>query len=130
MIVVQTRTQSLDLVGAIHRHLERRVRAALQSSSTRVRAVTIWLSDVNGPRGGADLHCAVSLDLIPRGSVRAEATDSDLLAAVSRALARARRSIHSGARQDRDNPRRSAPAVRVGGLAGPEPALPDARRGA
>lgn len=128
-MIVQMRTQGLDLVGAIHRHLERRVRAALRSSSTRVRAVTLWLSDVNGPRGGADLHCVVSLDLIPHGSVRAEATDSDLLAAVTRALARARRSIHRGARRDRDNPRRSTPAVRVGTFAGAEPARPDAWRG-
>lgn len=127
MIVVQMRTQGLDLVGAIHRHLERRVRAALRSSSTRVRAVTLWLSDVNGPRGGADLHCAVSLELMPRGSVRAEATDSDLLAAVTRALARARRSFHRAARRDRDNPRRSA--VRVGTSAGAEPGQPDPRRG-
>lgn len=56
-------------------------------------AVTISFSDVNGPRGGPDLHCAVTVELIPSGSLRAEATDSDLVAALSKALARARRSI-------------------------------------
>jgi ribosome-associated translation inhibitor RaiA len=111
-MLVETRTHSLDLVGAIHRHLERRVRAALRSSATHVRGATLWLSDTNGPRGGPDLHCAVSLDLIPRGSVRGEATDSDILAAIARALARARRSIHRGGRRHRDaSLRPSSPAT-------------------
>jgi hypothetical protein len=101
-MLVEMRTHGLDLVGAIHRHLERRVRAALRSSATHVRGATLWLSDVNGPRGGVDLHCAVSIDLMPRGSVRGEATDSDLLAAVARAVARARRSVHRGGRRNRD----------------------------
>ena len=126
-MLVQMRTQGLDLGGVIHRHLQRRVRAALQSSSTRVRAVNLSLSDVNGPRGGADLRCVVSLELMPRGSVRAEATDSDLVAAVTRALARARRSFLRATRRDRDDPRRSLPPVGLGRLAGAASA-PDAKR--
>lgn len=44
---------------------------------------------------------AVTLELIPRGSVRGEATDSDLLVAVGRALARARSGLDHGVRRDR-----------------------------
>ena len=58
-----------------------------------MRAVTLSLSDINGPRGGADLRCTVTLELRPRGSARGEATSSDLMAAVGRALARARSSL-------------------------------------
>jgi hypothetical protein len=50
-MLVEMRTHGLDLVGAIHRHLEGRVRAALRSSATHVRGATLWLSDINGPRG-------------------------------------------------------------------------------
>lgn len=127
-MLIEMRNQGLDLVGVVHRHLERQVRASLRSSGTEVRAVTLWLSDVNGPRGGADLHCVVSLDLIPRGSVRAEATDADLFAAVNQALARARRSIHRGAGRDRSIKRGdSKPAVRAGRFGGAAPAPPDTR---
>jgi hypothetical protein len=97
---IHMRAQNLDMVGAIQRHLERRVRAALGSSATHVRSVSLGLSDINGPRGGADLRCVITVDLMPRGSVRAEATSSDLLSAVGRALARVRRSLHRGAAWD------------------------------
>lgn len=100
-MLIHMRSQDIDLIGAMQRHLERRVRAALGSSATHVRSVTLGFSDVNGPRGGADLRCAITVDLIPRGSVRAEATSSDLLSAVGRALARARRSVHRGAQRSR-----------------------------
>lgn len=100
-MLIHMRTQDLDMVGAFQRHLERRVRAALGSSATNVHSVTLEFSDVNGPRGGADLRCAITVDLIPRGSVRAEATSSDLLTAVGRALARARRSVQRGAQRGR-----------------------------
>jgi hypothetical protein len=47
----------------------------------RVSAVTLGLSDINGPRGGADLRCVATVDLVQNGSVRAAAKDSDLLSA-------------------------------------------------
>jgi ribosome-associated translation inhibitor RaiA len=91
-MVIQVRAHGIDLMGAVHRHLDRRVRASLRSA-TDVRAATLSFSDDNGPRGGADLRCTVTLELTPRGSVRGEATSSDLMAALGRALARARGSL-------------------------------------
>lgn len=89
----QVRTQGLDLGSAFERHLAGRVRTALGPFAARVGLVTASFSDVNGPRGGADMHCAVSVELVPTGSVRTEATHSDLVAALTKALARARRSL-------------------------------------
>jgi hypothetical protein len=100
VMVIQLRTHGFDLMGAVHRHLDRRARASLRSA-TDVRAVTLSLSDVNGPRGGQDLRCTVILELTPRGSVRGEATSSDLMAAVGRALARARSSMRRASGRDR-----------------------------
>jgi hypothetical protein len=91
-MVIQLRAHGFDLMGAVHRHLDRRVRASLRSA-TGVRAVTLSLSDINGRRGGADLRCTVTFELTPRGSARGEATSSDLMAAVGCALARARGSL-------------------------------------
>ena len=90
-MLTQVRTQGLDLASAFERHLERRIRAALGPFASRVGLVTASFSDINGPRGGRDLRCAIGLELVPTGSVRAEATDSDLVTALTKALARARR---------------------------------------
>jgi hypothetical protein len=100
-MLVHVRTQDPTLLGAVQRHLEKRVRAALGASATHVASVTLGLSDINGPRGGADLRCVVTVELVPSGSLRAEATHADLLSAVGRALARARRAIQDGAKRER-----------------------------
>ena len=100
MMLIQLRTHGFDLMGAVHRHLDRRTRASLRSA-TDVRAVTLSLSDVNGPRGGQDLRCTVTLELAPRGSVRGEAVSSDVMAAVGRALARARSSLRRASSRGR-----------------------------
>ena len=118
-MLIDMRTHDMDLVGAIQRHLEKRVRAALASSAAQVRSVTIELTDINGPRGGADLRCAVTVDLLPRGSVRAEATDADLGSAVGRALAWARRRIRLETKRDHRE--------RVRPLEPPEPAAHHAK---
>ncbi len=102
-MLVHVRASQDVLIGAVNRHLEKRARAALGRLAARVSSVTVALSDVNGPRGGEDLHCSVTVELVPNGSVRGEATDSDLFSAVGRALARARRTI----RVDHDRQRRS-----------------------
>lgn len=108
-MLVHVRAQDLSLVVAVQRHLQKRVRAALGPSSGRVASVSLSLSDINGPRGGEDLRCVVTLDLLPRGSLRAEATDSDIVSAVGRALARARRALRGSVSRHR--------SVRGGGRA-------------
>lgn len=117
-MLVHVRAQDVNLLAALMRHLERRVRAALGPVAHRASSVTLGVSDINGPRGGADLRCVVSVDLAPRGSVRAEATDSDLLSAVGRALARARRTILSDTQRERAVPP-SGLAVASGRAAAP-----------
>jgi putative sigma-54 modulation protein len=92
-MIIDTRASGFDLAGAFRRHLERRVRAVFNSSTPDVQAVTISLSDVNGPRGGLDLRCAVTVDLPAGGHARAEATDSDIVVALGRALNLAKRSM-------------------------------------
>lgn len=123
-MVVAFRAHHLDLVGSLLRHLERRVRAALGPLATRVSSVTLALSDTNGRRGGADLRCVVTVHLVPKGSVRAEATDSDLLSAIGRALARARRAILSDTRRER-----TVPALGLAAASGRAPAPPDSSPG-
>jgi hypothetical protein len=99
-MLIHVRSSESSLLGAVHRHLEKRVRAALGPFATRVASVTLGLSDINGPRGGEDLRCTVTVELLPSGSLRAEAVSSDLLSALGRALARARRGIRGGAKRE------------------------------
>ena len=58
-----------------------------------MKAVSVSLEDLNGPRGGIDKSCSMQARLAPRGSVRVEDTDSELPAAVDRAATRLARAI-------------------------------------
>jgi hypothetical protein len=59
--------------------------------------VSACLADENGPKGGLDKSCRVSVDLGRLGVVIAEDTDATLEAAVCRAVEKAGRSNGRGA---------------------------------
>jgi ribosome-associated translation inhibitor RaiA len=92
-MLIKLRSDGVDLASVLTRHVERRLRLALGASAASVREATVHLSDVNRPGGGIDQKCSVRVALSPLGSIRAEATDTDMLMALERAAGRARRSI-------------------------------------
>jgi len=100
-MILQLRGPGLDLGALFRRHLEGRLRDAFGSSSRDVQGVTVSLADVNGPRGGTDLECAVTVDLAAGGQARGEARDSDAVVALGRAVARAKRSMRRGRQRRR-----------------------------
>jgi ribosome-associated translation inhibitor RaiA len=83
----------LGLSDALTRTVERRMAFALGRFGGRISAVTVWLSDVNGPRGGVDKACRVQVALTAGPAVRVEHRDADLYAAVARAADRIGRAV-------------------------------------
>jgi ribosome-associated translation inhibitor RaiA len=83
----------LGLSEALKRTIERRMAFALGRFGARVSAVTVWLSDVNGPRGGVDKACQVQVALAGGPPVRVEDRDADLYAAIARAADRVGRAV-------------------------------------
>lgn len=73
--------------------IERRFRFRLDRFSSRIGRVKVRITDLNGPRGGADKVCGIDIRLRPKGSVFVEHIDEDVFAAVDRASDRAARSI-------------------------------------
>jgi hypothetical protein len=66
----------------------RRLGRVLGPFSNRIRAVTVWLEDVNGPRGGADKRCRIEVQLARHRSVAVSGLASSEYAAVARAALR------------------------------------------
>lgn len=81
--------------------VERRVNLALDRLADRVREVHVSLADVNGPRGGVDQRCV--LTITPRyggDPVVVRALEETREAAVQKALKRVRRRLeHAFERQ-------------------------------
>jgi putative sigma-54 modulation protein len=69
-----------------------RLEFALRRFGARVRSISVRLADLNGPRGGPDKHCLVTIRLTsPRRLIVIEDTDPDAEVAIGRAADRAAR---------------------------------------
>lgn len=103
---LEIRAGNVELADAMLLHLERRLRFALGRFGDRIRKVTVRLKDLDGPKGGTDQQCRISLDLIPKGKLILNEQSADVIVAMDRAADRVgqamARRIHrvSGARDD------------------------------
>lgn len=92
VLVIQAR--HFDLTEAIRHHVEKRLGFLDRSHLRQIRRVLVRLSDVNGPRGGDDKQCQISVQLPGQSSVVIEETRSDLYGAIDRATRRVNHTIN------------------------------------
>ena len=90
---IDIRTRSLKMTKSLSEHVHRRIRFALGRFEQRLMSVRVWLGDLNGPKGGVDKHCKVLVGIRPSLRVVIEERDTDLEAAVNRAMDRAGRTV-------------------------------------
>jgi putative sigma-54 modulation protein len=101
-MTISVRGYGMHVSRKIRRLVDRRVAFELSRFGRQVRAVTVNLEDLNGPRGGIDKRCAMQADLAPGGSVRVEKTDGDLRAAIGRTTSRLAHAVARALERRRD----------------------------
>lgn len=82
-----------ELADELERHIERRLRSALGRFAGRIERVLVRIADVNGPRGGVDKRCRLTIALVPRGVVRLEDAGHDPYILVARVAKRAGQNV-------------------------------------
>jgi ribosome-associated translation inhibitor RaiA len=90
---IDIHTPNFELTEALRGHIERRLYFALGARHDRVRGIRVRLSDINGPRGGNDKFCQLSVVLPGQATVVIEDTQSNLYVAIDRAADRASRTV-------------------------------------
>jgi ribosome hibernation promoting factor len=90
---VHLQTQGFELTSAIDAHVRRQLGRHLAGSEDNIIAVDVFLSDINGPKGGIDKKALVCVQLASRLAVSFEAIHSDLYRAVTVASRKARHSV-------------------------------------
>ena len=87
----------VDRRGAISTELsdmiERRLRFALSRFESKTRGVSVVIEDVNGPRGGVDQSCRITVRLRAGSDVIVNHQDADVAKCVARAAERAGRAV-------------------------------------
>lgn len=91
---IQIHAQDFTLTEGLHQHIAWRIASAMAHGRDIVTRVVVRLSDVNGPRGGADKCCGVEVRLKGAQSLVVEDVQADLYVAIDRAFERIGRSLH------------------------------------
>lgn len=85
----EIRARRIPLTESFRRQVETRLDAALDRFAHAVTHARVRFADLNGPRGGIDKRCQVSLDLRGGGQVHVEAEAERIDVALADAVARA-----------------------------------------
>ena len=98
---VEIRARRGRLTRSLEEQLERRLWFALAKFGGRIRRISAFLEDINGPRGGEDQHCRIEVSMVPSGTIMAEATDTEVPLAVGRAAERVARRVRDALERER-----------------------------
>ena len=90
---IQTRVKGYRESKEINEYAERRLLFSLSRFSNRIESVTIRLEDINGPRGGVDQQCTLSIRFKQGGQLRVESMETDWRNAIDLAADRIGRSV-------------------------------------
>jgi len=90
---IDIQARQLPLTRSLKRYTQLRIRFALTRFEERVQRVSMWLSDVNGPKGGKDKQCRLQVALAGNTSVVIEDVHENLYVAINRAIERAGHSV-------------------------------------
>lgn len=105
-------SNGFEMTIALRLYTEHRVAVALGWARGHMRKLLVWLSDVNGPRGGVDKRCKIQVQLDSGREVIIEECEADLYAAIDRAANRADRAVVRQVERSRkfDHQRMPSPA--------------------
>ena len=79
--------------NVLRNHITARITSVLYRFQRLIRRIEVRLTDQNGPKGGVDMCCLVRINADSLPEIVIKDTEADGYAAVSRALARARRTL-------------------------------------
>lgn len=108
----EIRGKDIYLTGTLRKHVERRLGFALGRFAGRIRRVRVSLDDLNGPKGGMDKSCRLTISVAPSATIVMEDRDSNVYVAIDRLADKAGRCI--GRRLKR--PHGSSPSRRISEL--------------
>lgn len=87
------RSHGFPMTDSLRDYTERRLRFALSNATGNVNAVTVVLSDINGPRGGRDKCCRVRISAKDRQVMVIDDVEDNLYLAIDRAVDRSGRTV-------------------------------------
>lgn len=100
-MLLEIRGRNFVLTKEVHLHLERRVRFALNRFERQILRVSTVITDVNGPKGGPDKLCRVTV--VPTRGNRIVVTEcgEDLFRVIDQVADRVKQQVSSTLKRTR-----------------------------
>jgi putative sigma-54 modulation protein len=93
------RTRSIELTDELRDLVSKRMQMALDTFGDRIEGTFVYLTDLNGPRGGVDKLCQLTIRAHRVGDVVVRETGATFAVALSRAARRAKYRMSEALRQ-------------------------------
>ena len=90
---IDIQSRGFSLTDSLFNYAQQRMQLAMAYCSGHVNRVVMRLSDINGPRGGADKRCHIQVVLAGIPDVVVHDTEVNLYDAIDRAVDRSRRAV-------------------------------------
>jgi putative sigma-54 modulation protein len=90
---IDIQSRPFSLTESLRDYSDQRIRSVLTRFEDHIQRISMWLSDINGPKGGRDKHCRLQIVLAGNADVVTEDTQVDLHVAINRAVERAGRTM-------------------------------------
>jgi len=110
-VEIEIQARRVPLSRKLRHQVERRIEFALTRFDERIMKVSLWLSDVNGPKGGLDKNCQMQVIMPGKPDVVIEETRENLYLAINFAIARASKAVVRKLDRQRSRIKRSAPIL-------------------
>ncbi len=82
-------SKEFSLTPSLRDYLERRLRSAFSPAHRKMVSIAVRLRDLNGPRGGCDMLCQVSVTMPGKPEVVVKEVQENMYNAIDRAVKRA-----------------------------------------
>ena len=103
---VSIQARDFTLTDSMLTYVKDRINYLFRSRFNQIQRITVRLSDVNGPRGGVDKRCKVTIVLPRLNEIVIDDVQSDLYVAIFRAIDRASRTVNRRLNRLQDKKRR------------------------
>lgn len=90
---IDFRSRGIDATGEIREYASRRIGFALGRFADRIVRITITLADINGPRGGTDKSCRISIRPLRMDQFHVTAETDRIHESIDLAAERAKRAL-------------------------------------
>jgi len=98
---LELRSHNTELGEEVKHYIERCLQFSLRRFERRVAHVTVWITDLNGHRGGIDKCCRASARIVPIGQIVVRATSPSIHAAIDNAAGRLKLCVNRHLRRAR-----------------------------